>query len=289
MPYSPFTFVDGVTPINKAAFDAVQAGVIAAERTENKAAANGYPSLDGTGKVPLAQLPPVGADLIYDGDFVAGNFKDGDIVVYQNVAYICVTPTSAAPVAWPGGPTATPAVPVVPYGTTLPASPSDGLEAVLVDSVTNPTYQWRFRFNASSTSPYKWEFVGGSPLIKYISVQESPLGNAVASWTWCSPTVGPDLNAPRAGDYICRFSAQIQAPAAGTTGIVSVGNVSVSNTNIGSSPAEALSANLTGSVAGESLLTGVALGNTMRLIVFQTAASTLFGQRTFAVTPVRVA
>src|SRR6516164_9624771 len=49
----------------------------------------------------------------------------------------------------------------IPYGTTLPASPVDGQEAILVDSITNPTYQWRLRYNAGSTSAYKWEFVGG--------------------------------------------------------------------------------------------------------------------------------
>ena len=57
MPFTPVTFTDGVTPLNKATFDALQAGVIAAERTENKAVANGYASLDGTGKVPVAQTP----------------------------------------------------------------------------------------------------------------------------------------------------------------------------------------------------------------------------------------
>ena len=33
--------------------------------------------------------------------------------------------------------------PLAAYGTTLPASPLNGDEAVLVDSVTNPSYQWR--------------------------------------------------------------------------------------------------------------------------------------------------
>src|SRR4029077_16918092 len=47
------------------------------------------------------------------------------------------------------------------YGTTLPASPVDGQEAILVDSVTNPTHQERFRFHAGRPTPYKWEFVGG--------------------------------------------------------------------------------------------------------------------------------
>lgn len=57
MPFTPVTFTDGVTPLNKATFDALQAGVIAAERTENKAAANGYASLDASALVPVAQLP----------------------------------------------------------------------------------------------------------------------------------------------------------------------------------------------------------------------------------------
>src|SRR6516165_9884547 len=61
----------------------------------------------------------------------------------------------------------------IPYGTSLPASPFDGQEAILVDSVTNPSYQWRFRFNAGSTSAYKWECVGATPLGAYLNVQES--------------------------------------------------------------------------------------------------------------------
>ena len=49
------------------------------------------------------------------------------------------------------------------YGTSLPASPVDGQIAILVDSLTNPTYQWMFRYNAGNTTAYKWEFVGGPP------------------------------------------------------------------------------------------------------------------------------
>lgn len=42
-------------------------------------------------------------DLVYDGDFPAGTpYVDGEIVVYNGVAYMCVRPTTAAPSAWPG-------------------------------------------------------------------------------------------------------------------------------------------------------------------------------------------
>src|SRR4029077_4179119 len=99
-------------------------------------------------------------DLRYAGNWVAGSYKDGDIVVgADGISYMCVRPTTAAPTPWasaqyPGKPT---------YGTTLPANPVDVQEAILVDSVTAPSWQWRFRYNANSTSAWKWEFIGGAP------------------------------------------------------------------------------------------------------------------------------
>lgn len=193
-------YVDGTTPLNAAHMNGVQQKV-------EKAAANGYPSLDATGKVPLAQLPPVGADLRYDGDWVAGSYSDGDIVVYQGVAYMAVKPTSAAPTAWPtpggvGQPT---------YGTTLPVSPVDGQEAILVDSASNPSYQWRFRYNVQSTSPYKWEFVGGPPQSALVATQEAHTGGA----TWQDlATPGPLLTIPRSGEYWVEGQATLVAAGA---------------------------------------------------------------------------
>jgi len=73
----------------------------------------------------------------------------------------------------------------VAYGTSLPASPADGQEAILVDSTTNATYAWRFRYNAAASSPYKWEFVGGSP---------------------ANP--GNQFTCPRAGLYSCVFGTE---------------------------------------------------------------------------------
>ena len=85
-------FVDDVTPLNAVNMNKLQT-------RDEKAAANGYPSLDGSGKVPLAQLPAIGggADLSYDGDWVAGTYQDGDVVVKDGVAFICVGgPTTVA-------------------------------------------------------------------------------------------------------------------------------------------------------------------------------------------------
>jgi hypothetical protein len=79
------------------------------------------------------------------------------------------------------------------YGTTLPGSPVDGQEYVLVDSTTNPSYQWRFRYNAGSSSAYKWEFVGGTVLLA-----QSAAFNVIGDSAWHAVTASPTL---RAGEY----------------------------------------------------------------------------------------
>jgi len=193
-------WIDGSTPLNDSTLSTL-------ESTGRKGIADGYASLDATGKVPLAQLPPVGADLVYQGDYPAGTpYTDGEIVVYQGVAYMCVTPTSAAPTAWPGGaqPPVAPTITGPSYGTSLPASPTDGQEAILVDSTTNPSYQWRFRYNANSTSAYKWEFTGGVfPL-----VQTAP-NAAFSSGSWTAVAGAASFAVPRAGDYQAEGWAEI--------------------------------------------------------------------------------
>jgi hypothetical protein len=86
----------------------------------------------------------------------------------------------------------------IPYGTSLPASPFNGQEAILVDSTTNPSYAWRFRYNAGSTSTYKWEFIGGAPSLAYEAVD----------FVISTPTpAGPVLTAPRAGQYVLQHSS----------------------------------------------------------------------------------
>ena len=94
------------------------------------------------------------------------------------------------------------------YGTSLPGSPVDGQIFTLVDSTTNPTYQWTFRYNASSTSAYKWEFIGGSSSYAEVQAGESPTaGGGYVAMT----TAGPSFALPRAGDYIVEIGAYIVA------------------------------------------------------------------------------
>jgi hypothetical protein len=54
------------------------------------------------GALDWEPIAAAGADLVYNGSFPTGGpaYTDGDIVVHEGIAYICVRPTSAAPVPW---------------------------------------------------------------------------------------------------------------------------------------------------------------------------------------------
>jgi len=301
-------WTDGVTPLNAA-------NMVKLQTRDEKAAANGYPSLDATGKVPLAQLPALNqtlGELAYgeftapvtcpavseatatpvvsapaitlDGftpividvfipvvgfsdapDAVAYLFEDSTslgavwgrtsstVVVGTNHGFIRVsrrlTPAAGSHtysfrakvssgagvqmIAGPGGPNQyTPgyirvslAAPIsnapagallpVQYGTSLPTSPVDGQEAILVDSLTNPTYQWRFRYNAGSSSTYKWEFVGGSPILSNIGAYAT-----TTSTSYVDLAGAPQITVPRSGRYQIQFGSEAGG-AAGDGGRVS--------------------------------------------------------------------
>jgi len=200
-------FVDEVTPLNAVNMNKLQT-------RDEKAAANGYPSLDGTGKVPLAQLPAIGggADLSYDGDWVAGTYQDGDVVVKDGIAYLCVGgPTTAAPDPAPWGAAAmTSARPT--YGLALPSSPADGQEHILVDSLTAATYQWRFRYNAARASN-KWEFIGGAPA--YVMVGAGNHEYTSSTSFVALTTAGPSVVIPVAGVYLVGVGCEADNDAGG--------------------------------------------------------------------------
>jgi len=164
------TYVDGTTPLDAAHMNALQQKV-------EKGLANGYASLDSGVKVPIAQLPSGTASGLATLD------ANGKLTQTQ--------------------------VPLG-YGTSLPASPVDGQEYVLVDSTTAPTYQWRFRYNAGSSSVYKWEFIGGTPAVVNVAAGATATGGWVEGDTNCRVTV------PRAGDYVVSASGRIYLTTSGT-------------------------------------------------------------------------
>lgn len=93
------------------------------------------------------------------------------------------------------------------YATTLPSSPVNGQEAILVDSTTAPSYQWRFRYNSGSSSSYKWEFIGGPPIVASVAANETTGSTSYADLS----TAGPSITVPRAGSYIIDQYVEINA------------------------------------------------------------------------------
>jgi len=73
--------------------------------------------------VPAKEI--IDLDLEYLGNFAAGpTYSDGDVVVAADgIAYLCVRPTSAAPVPWPGVGIATAVGPPGPQGPIGPVGP----------------------------------------------------------------------------------------------------------------------------------------------------------------------
>jgi len=99
-------------------------------------------------------------------------------------------------------PTAIKIPPVVSYptmGTSLPGSPVDGQQAILVDSTSSPTYAWMFQYLASAS---KWLFIGGSPAITEVATAEFTNSTTYVDLT----TVGPSFTIPRTGQYEIAFA-----------------------------------------------------------------------------------
>lgn len=100
--------------------------------------------------------------------------------------------------------------------TSLPASPTDGLEVYFVASAADGVI-WHLRYNASSASAYKWEVVGGPPLY----AQTLPNENTISTAYVALATPGPSLTLPLAGDYVIDLGANINNLGASTTGLMS--------------------------------------------------------------------
>jgi len=95
----------------------------------------------------------------------------------------------------------------VTVGTTLPASPVDGQEAILVDSLTAPTYNWRFKYVAGITADaYKWVFIGGDDAFSEVVASETP--NSATYVALATP--GPSITVPRAGIYVVEIGFLMQ-------------------------------------------------------------------------------
>jgi len=97
--------------------------------------------------------------------------------------------------------------------------PFDGQVIDLIADATNGI-NWRLRYNANSASAYKWEFVGGPPMLSDVITNEIIVqGGSV--YTQC-PTDGPAIIVPRAGDYRAQFNAEMWSTASAVNSWTSI-------------------------------------------------------------------
>jgi len=198
-PYSKQTWVDNTTPVDASHMSHMEDGIANAD-----------------------------ASLTYLGDYAAGTYNNGDVVVAADgFSYVCVKDgTTSAPVAFPGSNGGIP-LPVVngqwikgvggaavwaaiapsdiagypaTAGTSFPGSPADGDEYVYAADPANGVY-WRFKYR---TATAKWIFIGGAPLYAEVTPSETNASTTYAAVT----TPGPSVALPFAGDYIVEIGCQ---------------------------------------------------------------------------------
>ena len=100
--------------------------------------------------------------------------------------------------------------------TSLPASPVDGSEVYYLADATNGVV-WHLRYRAASTSPYKWERIGGAPL--WAANYAQALGSPAAIGVNYALPGTPSLVIPLAGDYLMDFSISSWGKETATAGL----------------------------------------------------------------------
>jgi len=170
----------------------------------------------------------------------------------------------------------------ISYGTTLPGSPTDGQEAILVDSTTNPSYQWRFRWNAGSSSAYKWEYTGGAP-VSYVNNTDY---TSTTTGAWIDLD-GFGFSPPRSGDYL--FSGLVTSWHTAANGYFQWGFALTGGTPLYSAGGTAPVSTAIVTVPYEQRINGLAAGSglVMRYLL-QSTGTGHWVNRALTVIPVRV-
>lgn len=148
----------------------------------------------------------------------AGAPTDGDWTVAPPNGTLVAETSTRSLYARVGGAWAAIGRGLITVGTSLPASPVDGDEYVLVDSTTAPTYAWRFRYSTAVTDSNKWIAVGPEPLTveRYAVV-------TVTNTAYADFGTVTSLTVPRAGVYVVSW----WGIARNTAGSVQNGNVAL--------------------------------------------------------------
>ena len=156
---------------------------------------NGRSGIEGWGILTVPDTGgggvPVGAGCKVTGYSTSASAT----TIYTGNSVISATGISG-PQGPKGDPGATPSV-----VTALPGSPVHGQEIYYRPSGGN---LWHLRYDSGWGDAYKWEFLGGAPLVGTVTAQEATL----ATTTWHNLTTdGPVIVVPLAGYYDVDFTA----------------------------------------------------------------------------------
>lgn len=174
------------------------------------------------------------------------------------------------------------------YGTTLPASPVDGQETILVDSITAPTYQWHLRYNAGSTSGVKWECIGGSWANATVEGSTAATGSLFPNFVDLG---GPSIIVPRPGDYVVNISAGGNCTIAGSAPMIAVRVGASGYLNGSLSWSQTYTAGAYVALAKTNVLVNAPTAGLAITLVYcaYTAGTSTYDRRTISVMPQRLA
>lgn len=110
------------------------------------------------------------------------------------------------------------------FVSTLPASPVSGQEIYYQasGSMAASGITWHLRYNASSSSAYKWEFLGGSRLVSQDNAQAGPA--APSANTWFDVGTAISITAPLSGDYLIEASSSLYRDSSNTNMLLGIKN-----------------------------------------------------------------
>lgn len=177
--------------------------------------------------------------------------------------------------------------------TALPGAPVDGQE-IYYQSAAMATdgMAWHLRYRAASASAYKWEMLGGPPLINEVLITES-LAGWVPSVTFSGISANdPNVTVPLAGDYEANTVVSLNVTAAGATlavGLKVGATEPIANTN--STNAYQATSGGWASLAHMRRLMGIAAATKIQQRYVQNSAATATMTRIgahLALTPIRV-
>lgn len=182
----------------------------------------------------------------------------------------------------PGGPAGQ-----APLVSALPANPVHGQE---IRYQAAAGVIWYLVYNALSSSPYKWEWCGGSKLNSEILASEAIAG---ASWQDAPTNVGPSLTVPLAGEYDIEFAAHISMNAGAGVSLgaaVKFGAAAVTDPDDASHMSASGTSGFTNTPVGRTLRRTIAAAATVVKIQYWGGNATggNFSRRALRIQPVRV-